>query len=366
MKNKKFINKFVSNITKQEKKKSDKVLKDVAKSNPAKNIVKNEPKNVAATKIGKKDIIFNDTHCKFIDGGIDGNVYTYGKFALKKYDNYYKKDFQNEVNLLKMLSHPNIIAYKDDFADDEFLYIVLELGRESVGRYLNNIDDLIKVKVAKKIMRDVLNGLIYLHDKGIIHRDIKIENYVFCANTIKLIDFAAATHIDDVYPKITGTLILNSPEMSLGMMITPANDIWSFALSAFEIITNQLIFDVNDDYEYEYCDELSFVECDYSDSGDDLTYANIYRLLLLQEKMMGSPPESMTEWAPQYYNSDGRLKNTKNITYFSFRDFIKVNFPAKFNNHLTASFLDFIECCLTWEAEKRPTARQLLCHKYLL
>lgn len=407
--NKKLLAKIINTV------KAPNIAKNVPKTKQEK-IVEVKPTPIVEQKLGKRDIIFRETPCAYLGGGIDGSVYRFGKYALKRYEDsgdHAIADYETEVRMLEILKHDNIVRMFDSFVDD-WRYVVLELGTESVRKYLNKLgeNDLIKLRFAKKIIRDVLRGLAHIHDAGIIHRDLKVENFIMTGapmtHHIKIIDFASACYVQDASPRTIGTLVINSPEALVRAPLSYGSDIWSFALSAFEILTTQLIFDANDEHDYDYCDELSYVsygnssdysseysgsysssaktsetqsetlsetlsetpsiskeECSHIKNADDSTYRIIYRLLLLQEKILGSPPESLTYWAPFYYNSNGRLKNTQSITYINLENFIKLNFPNKFNNHITPTLLDFVLQCLKWESSERPSAAQLLNHAFL-
>jgi serine/threonine protein kinase len=362
-------------------------------------------KNIKS-KDKERDIIFKDTKCAYLGGGIDGNVYKYNKHALKRYDDDAKKDYLLEVKFLEILKHKNIIKMYEKMSDDNYHYLVLELCGESIADIIYEKNGIPKIRVAKRIMRETLEGLKYMHECGIIHRDIKIENLIRSFNgDIKIIDFSSAIYEHDCDMRRLGTLVLNSPEMNVCAPLTRANDVWSFVLTAFELLTGKLIFDVNDEYGFDYCDELSYCEDDYESSScdfnsssnsesnsesnsssnsesnsdsdeydqlghimigaDDSTYRNIYRLLLLQEKILGPPPTTFTEWAPLFYNSDGRLKNTKEMTYLPFDTFLKINFGAEFNEHITPLFVDFIQRGLYFEPEKRASIVELIAHPYL-
>ena len=109
---------------------------------------------------------------------------------------------KREVNLLREVTHPNIIELKGLHEDEKYLHLVTELctGGELFDRIIEKTqteDDGIvcfSEKDASKLVRDVLSAVSYCHDeKGIVHRDLKPENFLFKDHsgnaTIKIIDF---------------------------------------------------------------------------------------------------------------------------------------------------------------------------------
>ena len=108
-----------------------------------------------------------------------------------------KKQFQNEVSILKVLDHPNIVRVYEFFEDFSKFYIVMEQCR---GGEL--FDDIIKSKKyteqqCAQIMKQLFSCISYLHSIKICHRDLKPENILFNEkldyHNIKLVDFGSAS-----------------------------------------------------------------------------------------------------------------------------------------------------------------------------
>lgn len=98
---------------------------------------------------------------------------------MEKFDDFNIDDLKKEVNIMSQYSHPNLISSHISFIDGSELCIVMPLiDAGSCLDVLNNnftsgIHDEV---VIATIMRDVLQGLNYLHQHGEIHRDIKAGN----------------------------------------------------------------------------------------------------------------------------------------------------------------------------------------------
>ena len=92
-------------------------------------------------------------------------------------------EISNEVAVLRKLDHPNIIRYKMFDKDKDFLYIVLDLCDTSLTDCLKNgihfpicSSSFTATKFKIGILKDILNGLRYLHRMDVIHRDLKPQN----------------------------------------------------------------------------------------------------------------------------------------------------------------------------------------------
>lgn len=92
-----------------------------------------------------------------------------------------------EVHILAMLDHPNIVKYKESYEDDQNMFIVMEYLEESteLQKLIKKQEELMKDRLedtlfpeAKvcKLMRMLLSGLHHIHGNNVVHRDLKAEN----------------------------------------------------------------------------------------------------------------------------------------------------------------------------------------------
>jgi serine/threonine-protein kinase Chk1 len=105
-----------------------------------------------------------------------------------------KTPIQKEVLIHKTLNHENIIKYFSSFQQLDKFYIILEYA--SGGELFDRIepDFGMDVNLAHKYFHQLINGVEYLHSKGIVHRDIKPENLLLNdMDQIKIADFGLAT-----------------------------------------------------------------------------------------------------------------------------------------------------------------------------
>ncbi len=139
----------------------------------------------------------------------------------------------NEIEILKKISHPNIISIYEIFEDSKNYYIMSELleGGELFEEITNRGS--FSEMDAAKIMKQLLNAVNYLHNKNIVHRDLKPENIMMINRNsnnfeIKLIDFGTAKGFDkgEKLTKFIGTSYYIAPEV-LAENYDEKCDIWS-------------------------------------------------------------------------------------------------------------------------------------------
>ena len=106
-----------------------------------------------------------------------------------------RKMLMREIAVIKMLDHPNTIKIVEVFQEYKTLYIIMELctGGELFDRLYDQPESRFSETDARVLITKMLKGLNYLHLNGIVHRDLKLENYIFTSKEkdaeIKLIDF---------------------------------------------------------------------------------------------------------------------------------------------------------------------------------
>lgn len=115
-------------------------------------------------------------------------------------------DIMSEIDLLKNLNHPNIVKYKGFARDRENLFIVLEYCENgSLQTILKKFGKFPESLVAVYVSQ-VLEGLIYLHDQGVVHRDIKGANILTNKDgSVKLADFGVSSRTSTTAGPGSGT-----------------------------------------------------------------------------------------------------------------------------------------------------------------
>ena len=174
------------------------------------------------------------------------------KYALKAaYKNKKGKDRTErtlrEIKVLKRLKHPNIIKIKGSFEDTETIYLVLEYieGRDC-AKFFKGREPITKEQI-KKIIRQLVQALTHCHEKGIIHRDVKLQNILVDDDfNIKLTDFglcAIKENKFDMLESTLGTVHYTAPEMLEGIGYNESVDVWAIGIILFMLLTKKYPYD---------------------------------------------------------------------------------------------------------------------------
>ncbi|KAJ3446019.1 mtk1/mekk4 [Anaeramoeba flamelloides] len=147
-----------------------------------------------------------------------------------------------EIDLLKKLDNPYIVKYLGSAKTKTHLYIILEfIECGSLQKVLKKFKKLTETLVAKYIFQ-TLKGLVYLHEQGVIHRDIKGANLLSTKEGyIKLTDFGVSTTLGkiDNDSAALGTPYWMAPEVVELQPSATSCDIWSVGCTVIELLTGK-------------------------------------------------------------------------------------------------------------------------------
>ena len=187
-----------------------------------------------------------------------------------------KKYFDNEISIMKELNHPNIVRFYDLLTSKSHYYVIMEYcNGGSLSKCLRKYKNLYRKpftqEIVQYLMRQIIDGLKYIHSKKIIHRDIKLDNILVTFKSdidknnlnmlsakVKIIDFGLATRLG---PEDLTFTALGSPINMDPIILKKYNkaggyeqlqgynekaDIWSLGTICYELLTGEAIFKVKD------------------------------------------------------------------------------------------------------------------------
>ena len=163
-------------------------------------------------------------------------------FAVKCLTKTNELSANREIAIMKRISHENLLSLVDSFVEDEQLFIVTELYGLDLVQVIKESYQL-DIATAKKIMLQVASGVIYLHESGIYHRDLKPDNILVTSMddlTVKICDFGASTTTVNSSNNFTGgTDRYLSPEIfnHQSGVSWAKNDVWAMGVTFYTMLT---------------------------------------------------------------------------------------------------------------------------------
>ncbi|KAG0053379.1 hypothetical protein BGZ83_001213 [Gryganskiella cystojenkinii] len=148
-----------------------------------------------------------------------------------------------EVDLLKSLEHPSIVKYEGFIKTDGHLNIILEFVEN--GSLLTTLKSFgtFPEKLVVAYVVKILEGLVYLHGKEVVHCDLKAANILTTKNgNVKLSDFGVSLNLkvkESDFGAVAGTPNWMAPEVIELKGAQPASDIWSLGCTIIEMLTGR-------------------------------------------------------------------------------------------------------------------------------
>jgi len=156
--------------------------------------------------------------------------------------------FDNEIEIMKSCCHPNIIRLYDVIRVHQRIYLILEFCEGGdlsriLGRQKHSED------IVRKYMSHIVNGLLYLQSRGIMHRDLKPQNILLNGDgVLKIIDFGFAKYSrgNDLSKTMCGSPLYMAPEILNHQGYTQKADLWSLGIIMYEMIEGRPPFRARD------------------------------------------------------------------------------------------------------------------------
>lgn len=210
--------------------------------------------NFAATSTGHIEDFYEIEKHKLGEGGFGavrkGRDKRTGRFyaikTIRKKGVQEPEKLKEEIDIMRLLDHPNIVRFQESFEDHRLLQLVLELceGGELIDRV--SAEGSITERQAAGCVRDMLRAINYLHMNNIMHRDLKPENFLLATKdeigkaSLKLIDFGLAKrfHPGEQVRTKAGTPNYVAPEVLSGRYDEKV-DTWSIGVIAYLLLSGK-------------------------------------------------------------------------------------------------------------------------------
>jgi len=178
------------------------------------------------------------------------NIAENSKCAIKIIKKISSHNIESEVNILKSISHTNLIRLDEVFETKKEFYLVTELCEAGdLAKWLKRHRKLSESD-ARLIMRKIIDAITYLHKNNIVHRDIKLENILIkkqCFDAseldIKISDFGLSIHrivatTDSMLDDYCGTPLYMAPEVINQQPYSQFCDVWSLGIILYIMLTD--------------------------------------------------------------------------------------------------------------------------------
>jgi len=261
-----------------------------------------------------------------------GEIVAMKKIRLESEDEGVPSTAIREISLLKELQHPNIVNLSDVLMQEAKLYLIFEFLTMDLKKYMDtNIpkDGQMDAKLMKSYTYQLLQGLLFCHQRRVLHRDLKPQNLLIDKNgCIKIADFGLARAFGipvRVYTHEVVTLWYRAPEVLLGSpKYSCPIDIWSIGTIFAEMANRKPLFQ--------------------GDSEIDQLF-RIFRVLRTPNEELWPGVTQMPDFKPTFPNwSTMNLKTS-----------MKKMEPAG---------LELLELMLIYDPSKRISAKKALLHPY--
>lgn len=151
-----------------------------------------------------------------------------------------------EIDILKYISHPNIIHLIDVVVSGKSIYIILEYCGGDLSQFLQQNPRGINETVATNFTKQICEALKIFNELGIIHRDLKPQNILMSdiseMATLKIADFGFAKFAsgEDLSNTVCGSPLYMAPEIMKNQSYNESVDLWSLGIILWEMLTGKV------------------------------------------------------------------------------------------------------------------------------
>ncbi|GMS86516.1 hypothetical protein PENTCL1PPCAC_8691, partial [Pristionchus entomophagus] len=269
-----------------------------------------------------------------------------------------------EIKLLQLLKHPNIARIFDLYSPDKNandlneIYLVTEYVGSSIEKFVNEQNEryarnehvYLTIDMLPRVIRDILNALLYLKSVNVLHRDLKPSNLAINGDKAVLIDYGMARIKDssELTDKVQ-TLKYSAPEVHYWKSGSYERevDMWSIGCILAELITWQLLFDFAIP-SHEWCEHYISLFGPIPDSFLDKVIDRLAKEMMAKQNSKVKVMDLET-----YF-----MKNSKVVKF-------EVNDEKLRNEPIFLSAIDFLAECIKFDPVTRITIENALNHPFI-
>jgi serine/threonine protein kinase len=157
----------------------------------------------------------------------------------------FKARLEREIEIMRQVEHPSFVRFLDIINEEDTFYVIREYIE---GRSIKSIMESGKVPIDKavRVVISILDGLIFLHGKGIVHRDINSDVIMITADNKAKITTLGITRVEDASSVSSGEFLgivqYTAPEQITQSKSDARSDIYSVGILLFELLTGKTPF----------------------------------------------------------------------------------------------------------------------------
>ena len=292
---------------------------------------------------------------------------------------------KDEIKILKRLStqmkNEPVIRLYDNFLhfgkNGKHICLATTLLGDDLFRFkhcYSRYDKLIPIPIIKKLAKQMLEGLDFLHNNQVIHTDIKPEN-ILLTKKIKdikseddinlcIADLGTACWTFKHFTSNVQTTEYRAPEVIIKAHYNTKIDIWSIGCVIFELLANEYVFDSKhgshfslkgDESESESEESIS----DSESSDDEEDYDTDYNQLFQMMQLFGKIPKHILKngkYKSSFFQRNGKLKNMEDFPeQISIEQRLLCN---NFSEKDAKEIHDFLTPMFNYNVSKRTTAKR--------